>query len=111
MWSSLWAAVPAPEVPLTATEVVQLPPARVLDESFTLVDDAGHGGRPGNWKAMRRRSKLIDLLSTLPAQMSLVIELFPFGRRQMRFELLPLLETGASRPALGLGSSPRSVTS
>ncbi len=43
---------PAPEVTVVADEVVQLPPARVVDESFSLVDDAG---RPVSaaWKSAR----------------------------------------------------------
>jgi predicted glycosyltransferase len=39
-----------------------------------------------------------------------VIELFPFGRRQMRFELLPLLEAARARsPRPWIISSVRDV--
>jgi predicted glycosyltransferase len=79
---------PAPEVDIAASEVVQLPPARVVDESFTLVDDAGVPITPA-WEAARR-DQLIDIYRRCRPR-CLLIELFPFGRRQMRFELLPLL--------------------
>ena len=73
---------------------VQLPPASAADLSFrTLLDGSG---RPVNdeWKRARA-ALLLDAWRAFhdagPAG-ALVIELFPFGRRQMRFELLPLLE-------------------
>ena len=49
------------------------------------------------WKAARAE-RLCALYRALRPK-ALVVELFPFGRRQMRFELLPLLEAArASRP-------------
>ena len=80
---------PAPEVTVVADEVVQLPPARVVDESFSLVDDAG---RPVSaaWKSARCEALIAVYRRCRPR--CLLIELFPFGRRQMRFEILPLLE-------------------
>jgi predicted glycosyltransferase len=78
---------------------VQLPPAHAADMSFSgLVDEAG---KPVDdaWKR-RRAGALIDAWRASRAD-ALVIELFPFGRRQMRFELVPLLEDAkrvAKRP-------------
>ena len=78
---------------------VQLPPAHAADMTFSgLVDEAG---RPVDdaWKR-RRTGALIDAWRAARAD-ALVIELFPFGRRQMRFELVPLLEDAkrvAKRP-------------
>jgi predicted glycosyltransferase len=73
---------------------VQLPPARAADLAFrTLLDGEG---RPvsEDWKRARA-ARLLEAWRRFhdagPAG-ALVIELFPFGRRQMRFELLPLLE-------------------
>jgi len=69
---------------------VQLPPARAADLTFkTLLDDFG---RPidDHWKR-RRAGALLDAWRASRADV-LLIELFPFGRRQLRFELLPLLE-------------------
>lgn len=69
---------------------VQLPSLRAVDLTFkTLVDDTG---RPVDdaWKR-RRAAALIDAWRASCANV-LIVELFPFGRRQMRFELVPLLE-------------------
>jgi predicted glycosyltransferase len=73
---------------------VQLPPLRARDESFSeLIDQSG---RPIDdaWKAARR-ARLLALYRALEPR-ALLIEMFPFGRRQMRFELLPLLEAAAA---------------
>ncbi|MHA1151276.1 MAG: glycosyltransferase family protein [Alphaproteobacteria bacterium] len=88
---------PVDGLDIGAAGFVQLPPLRTRDESFSeLIDQSG---RPidETWKAARR-DRLLDLYRALKPR-ALLIEMFPFGRRQMRFELLPLLEAaGASRP-------------
>ena len=75
--------------PVAGYRVLQLPPAssdaqfkQLLDEHGNPVDDA--------WKR-RRREALLGAYAASAADV-LLIELFPFGRRQMRFELLPLLD-------------------
>jgi predicted glycosyltransferase len=74
--------------PVEGIQVLQLPPVsspdfkQLLDETGKPVDDA--------WKARRRDALLRAFQQFLPE--ILLIELFPFGRRQMRFELRPLLE-------------------
>ena len=78
--------VPAPGIVVD----VQLPPARAADITFkTLLDERG---RPidADWKR-QRAGTLLDAWRASAADV-LLIELFPFGRRQLRFELLPLLE-------------------
>jgi len=77
-------------MPVEGIPVLQLAPARtdssfkhLLDESGKPVDEA--------WKARRRDALLQAFQDTSPEV--LLLELFPFGRRQMRFELLPLLES------------------
>jgi predicted glycosyltransferase len=72
--------------PVEGYRVLQLPPAssdaefkQLLDENGIPVDDA--------WKR-RRREALLGAYAAAAADV-LMIELFPFGRRQMRFELLP----------------------
>jgi len=74
--------------PVEGYPVLQLPPAssdpsfqQLLDEHGNPVDDA--------WKRRRREALLAAYAAVVPDV--LLIELFPFGRRQMRFELLPLL--------------------
>ncbi len=76
---------------------VQLPPLRVRDESFSvLVDQSGQPFDEARQKT--RAARLLALYRALRPR-ALVIEMFPFGRRKMQFELLPLLETAwASTP-------------
>ena len=70
--------------------LVQLPTARVADRRFKQLLDA-HGKPAGDaWKA-RRRERLLALYEAVGPDIVLT-ELFPFGRRQLRFELLPLLD-------------------
>jgi predicted glycosyltransferase len=75
---------------------VQLPPATTADMTFKVL--LNENGLPvdDEWKA-RRREALLEAWRTAAADV-LLIELFPFGRRQMRFELLPLLEAARERP-------------
>jgi predicted glycosyltransferase len=74
--------------PVPGIDVLQLPPAtspdlkQLLDENGKPVDEA--------WKT-RRRDLLIEAFHRFAPDV-LVVELFPFGRRQLRFELLPLLD-------------------
>ncbi|HYM26987.1 MAG TPA: hypothetical protein VET66_02470, partial [Steroidobacteraceae bacterium] len=88
---------PVPGIAADGVRLVQLPPARAADLDFkTLVDE---GGREIDAEWKRKRSQaLLDAWRAVAPQV-LVLELFPFGRRQMRFELLPLLEAacGAAR--------------
>ena len=78
---------------------VQLSPMSAADMTFkSLIDQTGRVVDDA-WKR-RRAATLIDLWRAARAD-ALVVELFPFGRRQMRFELLPLLEDAhrvAKRP-------------
>jgi predicted glycosyltransferase len=81
--------------PVEGYRVLQLPPAssdasfqQLLDEHGNPVDDA--------WKRRRRDALLGAYAAAAPDV--LLIELFPFGRRQMRFELLPLLGMATASP-------------
>ena len=81
--------------------LVQLPPASAADLSFKVLHDETGREIDEAWK-QRRAAALLAAWRSAEAQL-LVLELFPFGRRQMRFELLPLLEAAASaapRPAI-----------
>lgn len=80
-----------------ALRLHQLPPARSADAAFTALIDARGRALDAAWQH-RRREALLALLERCRPQ-ALVLESFPFGRRQMRFELLPLLEAAhAMRP-------------
>jgi predicted glycosyltransferase len=88
---------PVPGLDLGGSIVEQLPPVRSADEAFSALVDAA--GRPIDhaWKAARR-DQLLEIYRRRRPKV-LLIELFPFGRRQLRFELIPLLEAAqASAP-------------
>ena len=100
--------MPVPGLEIHAARCVQLAPASAADLSFkTLLDEHGQPVDDA-WKALRRQ-QLMDAWSEC-APHALVIELFPFGRRQMRFELLPLLDAARARsPRPWIISSVRDV--
>lgn len=76
--------------------VRQLPPAQCRPEDFSTLLDGD--GRPvtAEWKH-QRFAQLLDHLERENPDV-LILETFPFGRRQFRFELLPLLEHARARP-------------
>ena len=74
--------------------LIQLPPARVADRRFSELLDANGEPVGDAWKA-RRRERLLRLYEEVGPDIVLT-ELFPFGRRQLRFELLPLLDRAAT---------------
>ena len=85
-----------PGMTVDKVKFVQLPPASAADMNFkSLVDEAGRAVDDA-WKR-QRSAALLDAWRAADAHV-LVLELFPFGRRQMRFELLPLLELASSAP-------------
>ena len=87
--------LPVPGLQVGAARLVQLPPLQSLDEHFSaLVDDEGRAIDDA-WKAARA-ARLLDVFRAARPRL-LVTEMFPLGRRQMRFELLPLLEAATNR--------------
>ena len=83
------------DTPLMGARVVRLPPARTKDASFKTL--LGEDGRPvdDRWR-VRRRAALLDAFHAAAPDIVL-IETFPFGRWQFRFELLPLLDAARGR--------------
>jgi len=78
------------DVDFGQAKCVYLPSARALDQTFsTIVDSIG---QPINkaWKTARCR-QLLAIYNDIQPDV-LIVELFPFGRRAFRFELLPLLD-------------------
>jgi len=79
-----------PQVPFDGLNVIQLPPAAIKDLNFSdLLDPAGNPVDEA-WREARRAALVAAYLQVDPDV--LIFELFPFGRRQFRFELLPLLD-------------------
>lgn len=73
---------------------VALPAITARDEGFSGLVTATGQPVDAPFEAMRRDRLLALFRAEAPD--ILVIEAFPFGRRQMRFELLPLLEAAVS---------------
>lgn len=88
--------LPVPGLAVNAARWVQLPPVAAADLTFKSLVDAQ--GRPVD-DAFRqtRRDRLLTVWRETDPQL-LLVELFPFGRRQMRFELLPLLDAARAAP-------------
>ncbi len=70
--------------------VHQLPPLYSPDGSFSRLLDEDGREIDDRWRERRRR-QLLALFERFSPQV-LVTETFPFGRRMLRFELIPLLE-------------------
>jgi predicted glycosyltransferase len=74
----------------------QLPPLYSADGSFSRLLDSNGDAIDDGWRERRKR-QLLDIFKSSKARV-LITETFPFGRRMLRFELLPLLE--ASRKSV-----------
>jgi predicted glycosyltransferase len=75
---------------------VLLPPVRARDETFSVLIDENDAPIDDAWRD-RRQARLLAEFETIRPDV-LLIEQFPFGRRQFRFELLPLLRRARTLP-------------
>lgn len=87
--------MPLPDLDVGAARFVQLPPARAADISFKELLDEYDRPVDEAWRA-RRRDQLLAVFAEARPDV-LLIETFPFGRRLLRFEILPLLEAAHTR--------------
>ncbi len=88
--------------------VVQLTPLRASSQGFNVLVTMEGQAADESLKAARCEELLAAFRRSTPD--ILLIEAFPFGRRQMRFELLPLLEAAhAMRPRPVIVSSIRDI--
>ncbi|WP_343560909.1 glycosyltransferase family protein [Kiloniella sp. b19] len=93
---------PVPGLEPEGADFIQLPPVRVEGENFRVL--IGEDGQEVD-EAFRagRRAQLLKLLEHCrPA--ALLTEMFPFGRRQMRFELDPLVAAARDAGVLVISS-------
>ena len=81
--------LPVPGVDPGGAKLVQLPPVRAVDRYFKQLADERDRPIDDAWRG-RRKAALFEAYETARPDV-LVTELFPFGRRQLRFELEPLL--------------------
>ena len=86
---------PVEGVLAAGVSLVQLPPASAEDASFSHLVD-GRGRRIDAAWQEARTNLLLKAFDAISPEI-LVVELFPFGRRQLAFELLPLLERARGR--------------
>lgn len=100
--------VPIPGRMPRDVRLVQLPPVRVADESFTPLRDQALNPIDDAFR-QRRLEQLLAAFDAARPQV-VVFETFPFGRRSLRFELFPLLERIAeAHPRPRLLSSVRDI--
>jgi predicted glycosyltransferase len=78
----------------------QLPPLYSPDGSFTRLLDARGEAIDDRWREQRKQ-QLLKLFESFAPEV-LITETFPFGRRMLRFELLPLLQASHDSPACRL---------
>lgn len=80
---------PVPGFTSGATHFVQLSPTRAVDKYFKVLVDENDREIDDAWKQQRREALLDVYRQTAPD--IVLVEMYPFGRRQMRFEIEPLL--------------------
>ena len=89
----IWGGTKLPGFDFTGLKVHYLQPVRTSDVSFSTLLHA-NGDVFSDADKTRRKDDLLSLFDEIAPQV-LITEAFPFGRRQMRFELQPLLDRAA----------------
>jgi predicted glycosyltransferase len=93
-----------PGVNIGSAQLIQLPPMRSKDEHFSvMLDDNDQPVDDGLRSA--RRDMLLNTVAKLKPSLVLT-ELFPFGRRHLRGEIIPMIEA-----ALNLSPRPKIICS
>lgn len=82
--------MPVSGFPPDGIKHIELPPIAVRDGDFSQIVDSDGRQIDDDFKAERSAQLLEVYRNTAPDLV--VLEAFPFGRRQLRFELLPLIE-------------------
>ena len=98
-----------PDLDLGGARVVALPPLAAIDEAASGLARPD-GQRPTPADLAERRERLLDCLRTVDPSVVL-LELFPFGRHALTFELGPLLLAVADDRARRGAAAPRVVVS
>jgi predicted glycosyltransferase len=98
--------VPAGDLDLAGGELVQLPVAMSADAAFSAIHDGEGKPIDDTWRARRKRMLLEVFERRRPGL--LLIEMFPFGRRQFAFELEPLM-AAAKRLGIPVAISLRDI--
>ncbi|PTW57608.1 putative glycosyltransferase [Breoghania corrubedonensis] len=86
---------PPPTLDTDGLTIIALPPVRASDATFQeLIDEHGEP-ITDQWKD-RRRERLLEVFDACQPDI-LLTETYPFGRRQLAFELKPLMEKARAR--------------
>ena len=99
---------PLETMDIGSARLIQLAPVKAGDARFSVLVD--EQGKPIDdaWKAARR-ARLLDVFDEIKPHV-LLMEMYPFGRRKMAFELLPLLDAArAARPRPVIATSVRDI--
>lgn len=84
-----------PGLNIGTADFVQLAPMRSADEHFTVMLDDDDRPIDDSYR-LERRDQLLETLARVQPNLILT-ELFPFGRRSLRSEIIPLLEAAHAR--------------
>jgi predicted glycosyltransferase len=87
---------PVAGFPGPAVRHIALPPVVSSDEGFSALQDMDGNPVDDAFRDMRR-DRLLEILHDIRPH-AILTEAFPFGRRQMRFELLPFLDAARAMP-------------
>ena len=100
----VWGGTKIPDFDFTGMQVHYLKPVRTSDASFSQLLHAD-GSIFSDEDKTKRRDEFLNIYDELSPDI-LMTEAFPFGRRQMRFELLPLFEKvkTSSKPTMMIAS-------
>jgi len=100
--------LPVPGFPAEGLKTIALPAVVASNAGFSGLADANGNPATEDFLNARRDQLLAAFANAKPD--AVIIEAFPFGRRQMRFELLPLLDAiAAADPRPKLFSSVRDI--
>ncbi len=91
----VWGGTTVPNLDFTGMNLHRLSPVRSLDESFSQLVHADGKEFTRNDEGLRC-DQLLSLFETIQPDI-LITEAYPFGRRQMRFELIPLITAAGNR--------------
>ncbi len=86
--------VPVAGFPAQGIRAIELPPVRAGADGFSALEDAGGHPVDDAFKDNRRDMLIAAMRDFKPD--AVIVEAFPFGRRPMRFELLPFLDAALS---------------
>ncbi|CAA6809264.1 MAG: Mlr3248 protein [uncultured Thiotrichaceae bacterium] len=104
----IFGGIPVPEIDFAPASVHYLMPLKSADANFSTLADE-HGQIVSDAYKEKRCQQLLGIAADLQPDIVLT-ETYPFGRRQMRFELIPLLDwTQAQSPRPLVISSIRDI--